>query len=168
MKHSESIVHSEGWALPIKHGSGWPAQTGKVHARAAAPNERVAQQKNPALLSPLLTSLFPLGVVGAELRSAADASMLFAGETPSQGAAVPKRIQEFAGGRLCARRALSEFGIVDYPLRINHDRRPRCSTITIEASSTAVSPRAHGHPAATAMAGPANAAIMPPSGTPVC
>lgn len=124
MKRSESIVHSEGWALPIKHGSGWHGQAGKIHSRAVATTERVAQQKNPALLSPLLTSLFPLGVVGAELRATADPALLFAGEAPAQVAAVPKRIQEFAGGRLCARRALSEFGIVDYPLRINHDRRP--------------------------------------------
>ncbi len=125
MKRSESIVHAEGWALPIKHGSGWHAQGGQVRTRAVAVTERVAQHKNPARLSPLLTSLFPLGVVGAELRAAADPSLLFASEASSQAAAVPKRIQEFAGGRLCARRALSEFGIVDYPLRINHDRRPR-------------------------------------------
>ena len=125
MKRRESITHSEGWALPIKHGSGWHAQGRQVSTRAVAVTERVAQQKNPAHLSPLLTSLFPLGVVGAELRAAADPSLLFAGEAPSQGAAVPKRIQEFAGGRLCARRALAEFGINDYPLRINHDRLPR-------------------------------------------
>jgi 4'-phosphopantetheinyl transferase EntD len=34
-------------------------------------------------------------------------------------------MQEFAAGRLCARRALAEFGFADYPLRMNGDRRPQ-------------------------------------------
>ena len=82
-------------------------------------------QKNPAGLSPLVTRLFPPGVVGAELRTAGDPSLLFADEAQYLGRAVPKRIQEFAAGRLCARRALAEFGFTDYPLRMNGDRRPQ-------------------------------------------
>jgi 4'-phosphopantetheinyl transferase EntD len=79
---------------------------------------------NPARLSSLFTYLFPPGVVGAELRTAGDPSLLLPGETQYLGRAVPERIQEFAAGRLCARRALAEFGFADYPLRMNGDRRP--------------------------------------------
>jgi 4'-phosphopantetheinyl transferase EntD len=38
--------------------------------------------------------------------------------------AAPKRIQEFAAGRLCARRAMNEFGITGFALRVADDRRP--------------------------------------------
>ena len=38
--------------------------------------------------------------------------------------AVPKRIQEFADGRLCARRALEEFGVTNFPIRMARDRQP--------------------------------------------
>jgi len=82
-------------------------------------------RENPAKLSPLLTRLFPAGVVGAELRIAGDPTLLLSGEARNLGRAVPERIREFAAGRLCARRALAEFGFPDAPLRMNSDRRPR-------------------------------------------
>ena len=47
------------------------------------------------------------------------------GEAQHLGRAVPKRVQEFAAGRFCARRALAELGFVGYPLGMNSDRRPR-------------------------------------------
>lgn len=78
---------------------------------------------NPACLSPLLTSLFPPGVVAAELRKAADSALLLAGEASHLVRAFPKRIQEFAAGRLCARRALTELGFSDFPLSVTTDRR---------------------------------------------
>lgn len=81
--------------------------------------------KNPACLSPLLTSLFPPGVVAAELRKAADSALLLAGEGAHLVRAFPKRVQEFAAGRLCARRALAELGFCDYPLSVSTDRRPQ-------------------------------------------
>ncbi|HMH18327.1 MAG TPA: 4'-phosphopantetheinyl transferase superfamily protein [Burkholderiales bacterium] len=84
-----------------------------------------ARRRNPAGLSPLLAGLFPSGVVGAELRAAGDPSLLFLDEVQYLGRAGPKRIREFAAGRLCARRALEEFGFTDYPLRTDSDRRPR-------------------------------------------
>lgn len=83
-----------------------------------------AHRKNPAGLSPFLAGLFPPGVVGAELRAAGDPSLLLPDEVQYLGRAVPKRIREFAAGRLCARRALEEFGFTDYPLRTDRDRRP--------------------------------------------
>lgn len=82
-------------------------------------------QRNAASLSSLIDSVFPPGVVGAELRVAADASLLSADEAQYLGCAVPKRIQEFAGGRHCARLAMAELGFYDYPLRVNSDRRPQ-------------------------------------------
>lgn len=108
--------------------------------RAAAPvrqipyssvNECEAHQKNPAGLSPLLAGLFLPGVVGAELRIAGDPSLLFPDEVRDLGRAVPKRNQEFAAGRLCARRALAEFGFTGYPLRMNSDRRPQWPAFVI-------------------------------------
>ncbi|MCR4347655.1 MAG: 4'-phosphopantetheinyl transferase superfamily protein [Sulfuricaulis sp.] len=82
-------------------------------------------QNNPASPSSLLASLFPPGVAAAELRTAGDPSLLLPDEAKQLVRAVPKRMQEFAAGRLCARRALAEFGFIDYPLRMHSDRRPQ-------------------------------------------
>ncbi len=90
-----------------------------------------AFQKNPACLSPLLASLFPPGVVGTELRIDGDPSLLLPGEAQYLEHAVPKRVQEFAAGRLCARRALAEFGFIDYPLRMNSNRLPQWPAFVI-------------------------------------
>ena len=90
-----------------------------------APAEKHVLPVNPAGLSPLVTRQFPAGVVGAELRIAGDPSLLLPGEAQFPGRAVPKRIQEFSAGRLCARRALAEFGFTGYPIRMNGDRRPQ-------------------------------------------
>jgi 4'-phosphopantetheinyl transferase EntD len=79
---------------------------------------------NPALSSELISSMFPAGVATAELRGGGDASLLLRGEAEQLGRAVPRRIQEFAAGRLCARRALTDLGIEDFPLRVAHDRQP--------------------------------------------
>lgn len=79
---------------------------------------------NPAILSVTLSRLFPPGAVAAELRDPGDAKLLLPAEANCLGRAVPKRIQEFAAGRLCARRALAEFGIVDFPIEAADDRQP--------------------------------------------
>jgi 4'-phosphopantetheinyl transferase EntD len=79
---------------------------------------------NPAILSATLSKLFPPGAVAAELRDPGDAKLLLPAEAKCLGRAVPKRIQEFAAGRLCARRALAEFGIVDFPIEAADDRQP--------------------------------------------
>jgi 4'-phosphopantetheinyl transferase EntD len=79
---------------------------------------------NPAILSTTIASLFPSGVVAAELRVPGDASLLLPEEAESVSNAVPKRIQEFAAGRLCARRALAKFGVADFPVRVARDRQP--------------------------------------------
>ncbi len=79
---------------------------------------------NPAALSNRLDSLFPPGAVVAVLHEPGDPRLLLAAEAVHVSRAVPKRVQEFAAGRLCARRALAEFGIVDFPLTTAEDRRP--------------------------------------------
>jgi 4'-phosphopantetheinyl transferase EntD len=84
----------------------------------------LAKPDNPACFSPLLTSVFPPGVTGAELRITGDPSLLFPDEAQYLERAVPKRIQEFAAGRLCARRALAKLGFAHFPLQVNRDRRP--------------------------------------------
>lgn len=84
-----------------------------------------ARPEYSAGLSPALAGLFPPGVVGAELRLAGDPPPLSFDEVRHLGRAVPERVQEFAAGRFCARRALAEFGFIGYPLGMNADRRPR-------------------------------------------
>src|ERR1700732_1826698 len=70
---------------------------------------------NPATLSTRLGTLFPPGAVAADLRGPGDPKLLLPAEAKYMGRAVPKRVQEFAAGRLCARRALAGFGIVVFP-----------------------------------------------------
>jgi 4'-phosphopantetheinyl transferase EntD len=79
---------------------------------------------NPATLSARLGSLFPPGTVAAELRGPGDPALLLPAEAVHMGRAVPKRVREFAAGRLCARRALAEFGILDFPIQVADDRQP--------------------------------------------
>jgi 4'-phosphopantetheinyl transferase EntD len=76
------------------------------------------------VLSVDLAALFPAGVVAMEMRETGDAASLRAEEAAFVAAAVPSRVREFAAGRLCARRAMAEFGVVDFPLRVANDRRP--------------------------------------------
>jgi 4'-phosphopantetheinyl transferase EntD len=78
---------------------------------------------NIASLSSRVCSLFPPGVAAAELREKGDPSLLLPEEAVHVGRAVAKRVQEFAAGRLCARQALAEFGIVDFPIRVADDRQ---------------------------------------------
>jgi 4'-phosphopantetheinyl transferase EntD len=79
---------------------------------------------NPATLSSRFHCLFPPGVIVAELREPGDPELLLPAEAAYLGRAVPKRVQEFAAGRLCARRALAEFGVMDFALQVAGDRQP--------------------------------------------
>jgi 4'-phosphopantetheinyl transferase EntD len=101
----------------------WDTRAAEEHTGSR--NSPDARQENSAGLSPALAGLFPPGVVGAELRLAGDPPQLSFDEVQHLGRAVPKRVQEFAAGRFCARRALAELGFVGYPLSMNADRRPR-------------------------------------------
>lgn len=79
---------------------------------------------NPAKLSTTLAKLFPSGVIAAELWQPGAPALLHAEEVLDLGRATSRRIAEFAAGRLCARRALAEFGFGDFALRVNVDRSP--------------------------------------------
>jgi len=79
---------------------------------------------NPAQSSAALGSLFPAGAAAAELRVPGDPDLLLPTEADHLARAVPARLQQFAAGRLCARRALAQFGIEDFPLRAAADRQP--------------------------------------------
>ncbi len=63
-------------------------------------------------------------MAAAELRMPGDVSLLLPAEAACLGRAVRKRVQEFAAGRLCARRALAQFGIENFALRVRGDRQP--------------------------------------------
>jgi 4'-phosphopantetheinyl transferase EntD len=76
------------------------------------------------MLSPGYANLFPGGVVAAELCAAGNVSLLAPEEASIVAKAVPKRAGEFAAGRLCARLALAELGIANFPLRAAGDRQP--------------------------------------------
>jgi 4'-phosphopantetheinyl transferase EntD len=84
----------------------------------------LAAAPNPATLSMVLSELFPPGVAAAELRHAGDSSLLHPEEALSVAKAVPKRVGEFAAGRLCARLALAQFGITGFVLKMAPDRAP--------------------------------------------
>lgn len=77
---------------------------------------------NPARLSPLLDALFLGGVVTAELRTTADVSLLYPEEREHVARSAERRVRDFAGGRLCARRVLGELDIHHFPLRSGEDR----------------------------------------------
>jgi 4'-phosphopantetheinyl transferase EntD len=79
---------------------------------------------NPALLSANFGALFPAGAVVAELREAGNPALLLPAEAGVLGNAVAKRVQEFAAGRLCARRALAEFGVDDFGIAVGENRQP--------------------------------------------
>jgi 4'-phosphopantetheinyl transferase EntD len=93
-----------------------------VHTPAEEP--RGACATNPALSSPVIASLFPAEAAAAELRVPGDPCMLEPEEAAAVARAVTKRAQEFAAGRLCARRALERFGVTRVVVRAASDRQP--------------------------------------------
>jgi len=79
---------------------------------------------NPAGPSALVESLFPPGVAAAELCTPGDPALLDPEEAQIVARAVPKRVGEFAAGRLCARSALARFGVTSFAVRAARDRQP--------------------------------------------
>jgi 4'-phosphopantetheinyl transferase EntD len=79
---------------------------------------------NPARLSAALAGLYPRGIIAAELSQPAPPGLLTDEELRSVGHCAPQRIADFAAGRLCARRALEEFGVSGFSLLSAPDRQP--------------------------------------------
>ena len=75
-------------------------------------------------LNKRLHGLFPSPVVVAELRGVGEPLQLLPDEALAVSRAVPKRVNEFAAGRACARTALAEFGLSDFALLAADDRQP--------------------------------------------
>jgi 4'-phosphopantetheinyl transferase EntD len=72
-----------------------------------------------------LLSLFAGEVVGFEARAPIPTELLYPEEADFVRNAVEKRRLEFAAGRLCARHALAELDVRDFPLRVGEKRFPR-------------------------------------------
>jgi len=81
-------------------------------------------RSNPAQLSPALAALFPAGVIGAQLQQPVLLEWLSDVEHRSIRHCSDKRILDFTAGRVCARRALQEFGISAFDLIPAPDRQP--------------------------------------------
>jgi 4'-phosphopantetheinyl transferase EntD len=75
-------------------------------------------------LSAQLRALFSPEVICAELNGSGNTEWLLPAEAACLKRAVSSRREEFAAGRACARRALREFGVVEFPLTVAADRRP--------------------------------------------
>ncbi len=88
------------------------------------PSQGQIVQQHHAQLSADLNSLFSADVRAAELYGCGDPALLLPAEAALLGRAVPKRAREFAAGRVCARRALAEFGITDFAIERAADRQP--------------------------------------------
>lgn len=72
----------------------------------------------------VIQGLFPQSVVVRERRIAGDPKDLKPSEAVFVQKAVPKRVNEFAAGRVCARSALAELGVPDVALHPAGDRQP--------------------------------------------
>ena len=73
----------------------------------------------------VLANVCPPGFIAVEFAGLADAGELYPQERDEMTTFGEKRRSEFAAGRLSSKLALAEFGIVNFPLQINDDRRPR-------------------------------------------
>jgi len=80
--------------------------------------------RSPARLSAQFQVLFPRHAIVAEMREAGDGATLLPAELEYIARAVPKRVQEFAAGRACARLAMASLGVADFALRVAADRQP--------------------------------------------
>jgi 4'-phosphopantetheinyl transferase EntD len=94
-------------------------------AQAKTPAIPQHRARNPARMSAVFQELLPAGIATAELSGAGDPALLAPGERKHLGAAVAKRAADFAAGRLCAQRALAQFGVHDHVLAVGSDRRPQ-------------------------------------------
>jgi 4'-phosphopantetheinyl transferase EntD len=75
--------------------------------------------------APRIAALFAPGAVAYQTQDMISADALLPEEQVSLLRAVPKRIQEFAAGRACARAALSQLGYGVVALPAGTDRAPR-------------------------------------------
>src|SRR4051812_18231373 len=84
----------------------------------------MAHHLQAAKRSDLLASIFPPGVLTAELIGLADLSCLLPEELSLIVGVAPKRAADFAAGRTCVRLLLTEFGLQHVPVLAGADREP--------------------------------------------
>ena len=72
----------------------------------------------------LIDSLFPAEVITEEAHPMCLRGTLYSEEEAYLRNALPKRRWEFTAGRLCARRALIQLGIENFPLLVGNNREP--------------------------------------------
>lgn len=68
--------------------------------------------------------LLPPGIVAVSTTAAGSSAGLLGAEARALGRASPRRIQEFAAGRICARRALAELGLPVVAIGRGPNRQP--------------------------------------------
>lgn len=78
----------------------------------------------PALAPPILKTLFPAGVSIAWTAADVPANSLHPAERPATRGMAPPRLQTFAKGRACARRALTQLGLTESPVPVGEQRAP--------------------------------------------
>ena len=79
---------------------------------------------NPAVPCPELAALLPERVAAADLVQPVTPGSLLAAEAHRTAQWSQKRRQDFAAGRVCARRAMHQFGLGDFALRTGPDGLP--------------------------------------------
>lgn len=72
----------------------------------------------------LIDPLFPAEVITEEAHPMCLRGTLYSEEEAYLKNALPKRRREFTAGRLCARRALMQLGIENFPLLVGNNREP--------------------------------------------
>jgi 4'-phosphopantetheinyl transferase EntD len=72
----------------------------------------------------LIDALFPAEVITEEAHPMCLRGTLYSEEQAYLRNALPKRRREFTAGRLCARRALTQLGIENFPLLVGNNREP--------------------------------------------
>ncbi|MEP6883769.1 MAG: 4'-phosphopantetheinyl transferase superfamily protein [Gammaproteobacteria bacterium] len=75
-------------------------------------------------LSAIYRRLLPSYVIAVETMDSAELGALLPAEAACLGNSAPKRMREFAAGRVCARRALAQIGVEDFPIIAAQDRQP--------------------------------------------
>lgn len=84
----------------------------------------VLDMASSASSAPHIAALFPDGVAAYELKGHCSADGLLDAERACLSTSSPRRLKEFASGRLCARAALSELGLATVPVLAGPDRAP--------------------------------------------
>jgi 4'-phosphopantetheinyl transferase EntD len=99
-------------------------QTERMHRRVSSQVFAVSGLGGHVQQSSWVMSLFPSGTIAMEAHGRVSLSHLFPEERGHVATSVDKRRNEFAAGRICARRALATLGFIESPLLTDKGRAP--------------------------------------------